>query len=96
MQTRNEKSNKWKLTKEFKNLNLTKYPYSVSALIIYILTLEHNHGRIKIKVCEAFPKMGMSEWTLVSGLKTLRKLGILERDGQSHYIINKTFIDYDN
>jgi predicted DNA-binding transcriptional regulator len=87
---------KIELTEEFKKINLTKYPYSISAIIIYILTLEHNHGRIKIKVCEAFPKMGMSEATLVSGLKTIRKLGILERDGQSHYIINKTYINYDS
>ena len=79
-------------TEEFKKINLTKYPYSISAIIVYIQTLEHNHGRIKIKLCESFPKMGMSEWTLVSGLKTLRKLGILERDGQSHYIINSKYI----
>ena len=82
-------------TEEFKKINLTKYPYSISALIVYILTLEHNHGRIKIKICEAFPKMGMSEATLVYGLKAIRKLGILERDGQSHYIINKTYINYE-
>ena len=86
---------KVELTEEFKKINLTKYPYSISAIIIYIQTLEHNHGRVKIKLCEAFPQMGMSEATLVSGLKTLRKLKILERDGQSHYIINKTYINYE-
>lgn len=84
-----------KLTEEFKKINLTKYPYSISAIIIYILTLEHNHGRIKIKVCESFPKMGMSEATLVSGLKTLRQLGVIERDGQSHYLLNSKYINYE-
>lgn len=84
-----------KLTKEFKNLNLTKYPYSISAIILYILTLEHNQGRIKIKICESFPKMGMSEATLVYGLKILRQLNIIERDGQSHYLLNSKYIDYE-
>ena len=83
------------LTEEFKKLNFTKYPYSISALVVYILTLEHENGRIKIKLCEAFPKMGMSENTLMTGLRTLRKIGILERDGQSHYLINKNYINYE-
>ena len=41
---------KAEFTEEFKKINLTKYPYSISALIVYILTLEHNQGRIKIKL----------------------------------------------
>lgn len=84
-----------KLTEEFKNLHLTKHPYSVSAIIIYILTLEHNQGRIKIKLCDVIPKIAISERTLVVGLQTLTKLGVIERDGQSHYRINPKYINYE-
>mgnify|MGYP003437433469 CR=1 FL=1 len=38
--------------------------------------------------------MRMSEATLVTGLKTLRKLKIIERIGQSEYLLNFKYFKY--
>lgn len=87
---------KVEFTNEFKQLNLNKYPYSVVAILLYILTLEIKNQRFKLKICTTYPKLGMSEPTLVTALKKLREIGIIEREGQSDYLLNSKYIKHEH
>ena len=38
----------------------------------------------------------MSEATLVTALKNLKKIGIIEREGQSDYLLNSKYIKHEH
>ena len=84
---------KIEFTNELKQLNLNQYPYSIHAIILYILLNKpEDDNRIKIKVSEDYLKIGTTIWTLISGLKKLQKIGFIEKIGQSEYLINHKYI----
>lgn len=86
---------KAEFTEEFKKINLNKYPYSVAAILLYIITLEIKNQRFKLKICTTYSKLGMSEATLVTALKKLREIGVIEKEGQSDYLLNSKYIKHE-
>ena len=77
------------ITKEFKQLNLNKYPSSVYKVILYILLNKpEKDNRIKIKVREDYIKLSLTIPTLIFVLKKLREIGFIEKIGQSEFLIN--------